>query len=121
MNPTFTRRNIVVAGVGAVVLAAATFEARHLLRKHYAPSPYDDLLTLLGDRDADAQIGEAVLAEIENFDPKAVADELRAGLQHHSLAQAVADDSVEGRVVEANGWVLPETLALLCALAAKAQ
>ncbi len=121
MKPVFTRRNIVVAGASAVVLAAAAFEARHLLRKHYPPSPYDDLLAHLDNRDADAQIGEAVLAEIEKFDPNAVAGGLRASLEHRSLAQAVADDAVKGRMVEANGWVLPKTLALLCALAAKAQ
>jgi hypothetical protein len=120
MNTRFTRRNIIIAGGSAVVLAGALFEGRRLLHRH-APSAYDDLLAKLDDRDADAQIGEAVLAEIDDFDPKLTAEDLRANLDHRTLAQAAAEDATEGRVVEANGWVLPETLALLCALAAKAQ
>lgn len=121
MSATFTRRNVIVAGASAAVLAAAAYELRYSLRKRYPPSPYDDLLAHLDNRDADAQIGEAVLAKLEKFDPKAAADGLRNRLAHRSLAQAVADDAAKGRMVEANGWVLPQTLALLCALAAKAQ
>jgi len=116
----FTRRRILIGAGGAVALTAVGFEARHLLHKRYAPSPYDDLLKLLDDRDADAQIGEAVLAEIDDFDPKAVANDLRARLSRHSLAELVASNAAEGQLVEAGGWVLPETLGLLCALAAKA-
>ena len=115
-----TRRRILIGAGGAVALTAAGFEARRLLHKRYAPSPYDDLLKLLDDRDADAQIGEAVLAEIDDFDPKAAADDLRTRLAHRSLAQLAASNAAEGQLVEAGGWVLPETLGLLCALAAKA-
>ncbi|MGA7713930.1 MAG: hypothetical protein WCA81_18705 [Rhizomicrobium sp.] len=121
MTTRFSRRNILIAGGSAALLVGASYEGRRLWRKHYAPSPYDDLLVKLDNRDADAQLGEAVLGEIDDFKPKAVADKLRATLQHKTLAQAVAEDAAEGRVIEANGWVLPQTLALLCALAAKAQ
>ena len=103
-----------------MVLAGAAYEGQRLLRKRYAPSPYDDLLALLDDRDADAQIGEAVLADIDDFDAKTVSASVRARLAHRSLAKVVVADATEGRLLEANGWVLPETLALLCALAAKA-
>jgi hypothetical protein len=120
MKELLTRRNIVIGAGGAVVLAAAAFEGRRLLRKRYAPSPYDDLLALLDDRDADAQIGEAVLADIDDFDPKLAAEELRDGIAKRPLAQVAVEDVGEGRLLEANGWVMPETLALLCALAAKA-
>ena len=115
-----TRRHALIAGGGVVVVAAAGVGGRLLLRKRYAPSPYDDLLGLLEDRDAAAQIGETVLAEVEDFEPKTLADELRARIANRPLAAVTAEDANEGRVVEGGGWVLPETLGLLCALAAKA-
>ncbi|MGC9954338.1 MAG: hypothetical protein ABSD21_08690 [Rhizomicrobium sp.] len=121
MKELFTRRRIVIGAGGAVVLAAAAFEGSRLLRKRYAPSPYDDLLALLGDRDADAQLGEAVLADIDDFDPKAVSASMRERIGKRPLAQVLSEDVSEGRLLEANGWVMPETLALLCALAAKAE
>jgi hypothetical protein len=120
MKNVLTRRNVLIGAGGAAVLAGAAYEASRLLSKRYAPSPYDDLLARLNDRDADAQIGETVLAELNGFDAKTAAAELRAKLQHATLAQASAKDVAEGRLVEAHGWVLPETLGLLCALAAKA-
>ncbi|MDE2135751.1 MAG: hypothetical protein KGJ49_14280 [Alphaproteobacteria bacterium] len=119
MNKLFTRRRVVMGAGGAAVLAATAFEGR-LLRKRYAPTPYDDLLARLDDRDADAQIGEAVLADVEGFDAKAASAGVRQRLARHTLAQAVGADAAEGRLLEASGWVLPQTLALLCALAAKA-
>lgn len=115
-----TRRRALIAGGGIVAVAAAGVGGRMLLRKRYAPSPYDDLLDLLEDRDAAAQIGETVLAEVEEFEPKTLADELRTRIAKRPLAVVMAEDATEGRVVEGGGWVLPETLGLLCALAAKA-
>jgi hypothetical protein len=120
MKELLTRRNILIGVGGTVVLAAAAFEGRRLLRKRYAPSPYDDLLARLDNRDADAQIGEAVLANIDDFDPKTVSASVRQRIGKRPLAQVMSEDAGKGRVLEANGWVLPETLALLCALAAKA-
>ena len=120
MKDLFTRRRIVIGAGGAVVLAAAAFEGGRLLRKRYAPSPYDDLLALLNDRDADAQIGEAVLADIDDFDAKSVSASVRERIGKRQLAQVMIEDASDGRLAEASGWVMPETLALLCALAAKA-
>ena len=120
MKDLFTRRNIVVGAGGAVVLAVAAFEGSRLLRKHHAPTPYDDLLAQLDNRDADAQIGEAVLANIGDFDAKTIAENARARLGRNTLAQLASRDAVEGRLLEAGGWVIPQTLGLLCALAAKA-
>ena len=116
-----TRRDAFIAGGGAVVLAVAGIGGRFLLRRRHAPSPYDDLLGLLEDRDAAAQIGETLLAEFDDFDPKTAADDLRARINKRPLSSVLVDDAGEDRVVEAGGWVLPETLGLLCALAAKAE
>jgi len=120
MKELLTRRNIVI-GAGAVIVLAAAYEGVHLLGKRRAPTPYDDLLARLDDRDADAQIGEAVLAGFDNFEARTVAAELRLRLERKSLPDVMLDDVRDGRVIEAGGWVLPETLALLCALAAKAE
>jgi hypothetical protein len=116
-----TRRDTIIVAGGAAALVVAGVGGRFLLRKRHAPSPYDDLLILLEDRDAAAQIGETVLAEVDDFDPKAASDDLRARIGKRPLASILAEDAAKGRVVEAAGWVLPETLGLLCALAAKAE
>ena len=120
MKELLTRRNIVIGAGSAVVLGAAAFEGSRLLRKRHAPTSYDDLLSRLDNRDADAQIGEAVLADIDDFDAKSVSASVRERIGKRPLAQVTSEDVRKGRVLEANGWVVPETLALLCALAAKA-
>lgn len=114
-----TRRQTLMAGGGAAVIAAGV-GGRMLLKKRHAPSPYDDLIALLDDRDADAQIGETVLAEVEEFEPTELAQQLRERIAGRPLAAVLQQDLSEGRVVEAAGWVLPETLGMICALAAKA-
>lgn len=120
MKTLFSRRNLLMGAAGTVVVAGVGFEASRVLRKRYAPSPYDDLLAKLDDRDGSAQIGEAVLAEVETFDAKTVAAALRAKLQQASLADIATADAAAERLLEAHGWVLPQSLGLLCALAAKA-
>lgn len=115
-----SRRQTLYIGGGAVVLAGAGIGGRALLRKRYAPSPYDDLLALLNNRDAAAQIGETVLAGESSFDPKATADQLRARIAGRPLSAVLTEDASKGHLLEAAGWVLPETLGLICALAAKA-
>jgi len=115
-----TRRQTLVLGGGAVAVIGGGVAARLLLRKRYAPSPYDDLLALLDDRDAAAQIGETVLADVKDFEPIAQAIALRARIKARPFATVTAEDAVQGRIIEASGWVLPETLGLICALAAKA-
>jgi len=119
MKDFLTRRNLLIGAGGAVVFAGAVFEATRLVRRRHAPSPYDDLLVRLDDRDAAAAIGEEVLVGTPDFDAPAAAGELRARFAHAGMAQTAAGDAAQGRLVEAHGWVLPETLGLLCALAAK--
>lgn len=115
-----SRRHILIGAGGVAVVAGAGFTASRLLRKRYAPSPYDDLLALLDNRDGDAMIGETVLAGKPGFDAAAVADKLRQKLKQSSLADLAAKEAAEGHILEGHGWVLPESVAELCALAAKA-
>lgn len=120
MKDLLTRRNILIGTGGAIVLVGGAFEANRLLRNRHAPTPFDDLLNRLEDRDGGVEIGKSVLAEAEEFDTKTAAASLRARLGPTTLAKAAAEDAAANRLLEASGWVLPETVALLCALAAKA-
>jgi hypothetical protein len=115
-----TRRQTLWLGGSVVVVAGGGVGARLLLRKRFAPTPYDDLIALVEDRDGAAQIGETVLAEVEDFDPKTMAADLRTRIAGRPLAAVIAEDASDRRIAEGGGWVLPETLALICALAAKA-
>lgn len=119
MNKKLTRR-AVMAGAAVVVVGALAVEGPRLLRKRHAPSPYDDLLALLDDRDAGAQIGEAVLAGQKTFNAAATAATARHRLKGQKLADLSVAEAEHGQVVEISGWVIPETLSMLYALAAKA-
>jgi hypothetical protein len=117
------RRSVLkgMLGAAAVAIAAlAVVEAPRFFTRH-VPSAYDDLLAQLPDRDNAVRIGAAFLAGARNFDAGRVARSLRARLAGRSLASAMDADLARARLVEAHGWVLPETLANLCALAAKAE
>ncbi|HEX4077862.1 MAG TPA: hypothetical protein VHX61_03170 [Rhizomicrobium sp.] len=109
-----------VAAAGIAVTAAAAFEAPRFFAPRYAPSAFDDLLAKLPDRQSAIRIGAAFLAGGKSFDANGTATALRRRLAATSLATAMNNDLRESRMVEAHGWVLPETLGDLCALAAKA-
>ncbi len=118
----WTRRRALWGGgilAGIAALAGIGWRTRSLFVKHYPPSPYDDVLSHLRDRDAAARIGQEVLKSMQNLEPSAAANTVRARLGHQSLSEAVTDDVLSGRLVDAQGWILPETLALLGALAAR--
>jgi hypothetical protein len=120
---SITRRPL-LAGLlglaGIAVAALATFEAPRLLSPRHAPSPFDDLLAKLPDRESAARLGAAFLAENRTFDADRSAMVLRRRLATLPLDAAIQSDLAEKHIVEAHGWVLPETLVSLCALAAKA-
>jgi len=82
-------------------------------------SPYDDLLALLPDRAHAVELGKAVLADNPGLDASAVAATLHVRIAGRSLSDMLAADIAEHAVAEVHGWVLPQTLAQLCALAAK--
>ena len=115
-----SRRQTLIGGATVAGVVAIGVGGRLVLRKRYAPTPYDDLIAKLEDRDGGAQIGETVLAEVEDFEPVALASGLRGRIAGRKLADVAVEDAQKGRLVEGGGWVLPETLGLICALAAKA-
>ena len=116
-----SRRSVLLATAGAGVLAAAAlgYEAVRLLGARHPPSPYDDLLSLLPDRDAAAQVGLAYLNEHPRFEATAIAQVLRKEIGSRPLASVLQADIARARLVEVEHWLMPETLALLGALAAK--
>jgi hypothetical protein len=120
MKDLLTRRNILIGAGGAVVVAGGAFEASRLLRAHHAPTPYDDLLAQIEDRDSAIEVGKVLLADAGDFDAKSAAQVLRARLRNTTFTQAANDDAAHGRLLEAQGWVLPEAAAVPCLLAAKA-
>jgi hypothetical protein len=111
------RRNL-IAGVAAAgaVLAAGLYRFTNLFVKHYPPTPYDDLLEQFTDRDQAARLGAKVAGA---FDTQAQAARLRVSMQGRDLASATNADIATGRLVEVDGWVLPQTVVWLAALAAK--
>jgi hypothetical protein len=109
-----TRRSLFAAG-GVAAVGAATVGGWFVFHKRYPHGAYDDILAQIPDRDDAIRTGQAVLHEMPGFDAKSAAMRLRA----RPLTQAMTDDAAKGKLVELNGWVMPESLVLACALAAK--
>ncbi|MBW8708994.1 MAG: hypothetical protein JF627_06980 [Alphaproteobacteria bacterium] len=112
------RRRNLIAGVmaaGAAVMAGL-YRFTDLLVMHYPPTPYDDLLVQLVDRGQAARLGAKVT---DAAGAASLAAELRSGLKPGTLRKVAEAEVAAGRVAEVDGWVLPKTVALLSALAAK--
>lgn len=103
-------------GLGGLIAAgAAAFGYRRVFGP--APTPYDDLLNQIVDRKPAAALGKTVIKTLPNSDAGTLAARLRQpgfGLRDRARADAAA-----GRVMEAGGWIVPETVALYAALAAR--
>ena len=121
MNPPQISRRTMVAGGGiaaALGTIALGLTLPRWLRRHYAPTPYDDLLDHLIDRDAAARVGEAARDSVPTLENTKIARELRQRFEQRSLPEVLDADAAEGRLAEVGGWVIPVSLAELCALAA---
>ena len=112
------KRRTVIGGVATAgaALAAGLYRFTDLIVRHYPPTPYDDVLAALADRGEAAKFGAQVNGTPQ---PSALAAKLRPALKPNGLAGAAAADIAAERLVEVNGWVVPESVALLSALAAK--
>jgi hypothetical protein len=104
-----------LVAAGAAV-AAGLYRFTDLFVKHYPPTAYDDVLAMLADRQQAARIGAFVP---DAGAPKILAARLRALFKPDGLAGAVKADLAADRLVEVDGWLLPQSVALLSALAAK--
>jgi hypothetical protein len=104
-----------VAAAG-VAVTAGLYRFTDLFVKHYAPTPYDDLLARLTDREQAAKLGAQLTG---SFDLASQSARLRDTFRKQDLATAAHADIAAGHLVEVGGWVLPETVALLSALASR--
>jgi len=111
-------RRLTIGGLAAALLAAGgAVWTLHPFRKTYAPTPYDDLLAQLMDRQAAAKLGAAVAKSRPGLTPASLAAQLRRPGQ--TLKARAGRDAAENRLIEAGGWVLPESVGLYAALAAQ--
>jgi len=106
-----------LVGIGAV--GGTTYGIFSLLGPHAHKGAYQDLISLLPDRDDATVLGRAVLAGDTTSRMPEVAHNLRRKIGQRPLASVLSEDVAQGRVVETAGWVLPETLARLCELATR--
>jgi hypothetical protein len=111
------RRAFIAALTAAgVAVTAGLYRFTDLFVKHYAPTPYDDLLARLTDREQAAKLGAQLTG---SFDLASQSARLRDTFRKQDLAAAVNADLAAGHMVEVGGWVLPETVAILSALASR--
>ena len=117
-----TKRSAIagLAGLGLALAGGAAWRFTDLIVKHYPPTPYDDVLARLKDRAEAIKLGRAALGGMKGFSAAGAAGRLRAAFGAGGLSVAATIDTVNGRLVEADGWVVPESVALLAALAARA-
>jgi hypothetical protein len=109
------RRGVIAGGVAAAVVAAGVW--RLGLLRQYPPTPYDDLLEQLTERDQAIVLGKRVA---DAPDARTLADELRGHIEPEGLGAAVRGDIAAGRMSEVAGWIVPRSVAQMAALAAKA-
>ncbi len=112
------RRRSILAGLAAAIIAAAggAVWKFHIFAKRYPPTPYDDLLNQISDREPAIIFGRAAAGSLPG------APELAAQLRRdgRTLAARAAVEPAEAQVTEVAGWVVPQSVALYAALAAQA-
>jgi hypothetical protein len=104
--------------LGLGLIGGAAYEAAHAVNRRYAPTAFDDLLSQLTDRDSAERVGAVVMSSAPEFDVRKVARDLRRKIGGKPLIDVLDADIAQDRLSEVNGWLMPETLAQLCGLAA---
>lgn len=113
------KRRTALGALAGLVLAAGGGAAWKLglFRPHYPPTPYDDLLNQIVDREPAARLGAVVAMARPDLSLPNLAALLRQ--PGHGLAKRAASDADQNRLMEAGGWEIPESVGLYAALAAK--
>lgn len=119
-KPGVTRRPVLTAIAAVLGIAAASGVAYEfgLFEPAYPSGSFDDVLAQLRSRNHAVMIGKAVRADEPFFDAKATETVLRTRLTDRTLEAVLAGEIDSGHLTEVKGWLLPQTLAQLCALAA---
>lgn len=116
---TQTTRRWLLGGIAAIAAAAVALRGLpRLLRHHYRRSAYDDLFSKLADRDTSVTFGRVISPNTPGTSA-AIATLLRRRLRQGDLRSLALRELAQGDVFVASGWVVPESLALICALAAR--
>jgi hypothetical protein len=118
--PKLSRRAVTIGGIAgavAAVVAGALYEIPKLL-KHRPHGEYADLVNRLDDPEKAAIVGRAMPEHAALT--KEELSELKTALAAAPLSDVALADARDDRLREADGWVLPATVATLCALAAQA-
>ena len=110
-----TRRGI-LAGLVAILAAGGAAWKFRLFAKHYPPPPSDDLLSQIVDREPAIIFGRAAATSLPGT--ARLAAELRR--DHRTLAARATAEPGEAQIAEVAGWVVPQSVALYAALAARA-
>ncbi len=116
------KRRAILLGGGAVLATAVGGAVAWKLRlfgPHYPPTPYDDVLNRLDDREWARKFGARAVKTMPEASADATAARLRSLLGSGTLQQAAARDAEESRLAEADGWLVPESVAQMAVLAAK--
>jgi hypothetical protein len=110
------KRRLVLGGAAALLAGGIAWKAR-LFGRHYAPTPYDDLLGQIVDREPAARLGVVV----NRIRPGLTAPMLAKMLRRSggNLAARAMRDADQNRLMEVDGWLVPESVGLYAALAAK--
>lgn len=117
--PKLSRRSLTIGGIaaaGAAVIAGAIYEAPKLFKRRLH-GEYAELVGKLNDPEKAAIVGRVV--DDRGNPSKEELSDLKKALAANSLADVATADAQKDRLAEADGWVLPATLATLCALAAQ--
>ena len=109
------KRRAILAGIAALAAAGGAAWRLGLFGKHYPPTPYDDLLAQITDREPAILFGRKARIAAPPL-PQLAAMLRRDG---RDLATRAAIEPAQARVVEVDGWLVPEAVALYAALAAQ--
>ena len=109
------RRRNVLAGLAVAAAAGGAAWKFRLFRKHYPPTPYDDLLDQIADREPAILFGQTARKSLPG------AARLAAALRRdgRTLAARAAAEPGEAQIAEVAGWLVPQSVALYAALAAQ--
>jgi hypothetical protein len=110
------KRRAILGGLAVVLATGGAAWKFHLFGKHYPPTPFDDLLTQIEDREPAIVFGRVARTSLPG------AAQLAAQLRKdpRSLHDRAQTEPGKNQVTEVAGWVVPQSVALYAALAAQA-
>jgi hypothetical protein len=110
------KRRAILVGLAAMLAAGAAAWKFQLIGKHYPPTPYDDLLSQIEDREPAIVFGRVARTSL----PGAAQLAARLRKDPRSLHDRAKAEPADSKVTEVAGWVVPQSVAFYAALAALA-